>query len=858
MASLTGYKGLQIVTPTPTGAGGEAIQNNLTSLVDWSPKSSLTQASDPTSANDISQNYYPGSLWLRTNVTPPKLFICKSNAPGSAEWVQLLFSVLDGNLNVNGNQIVSASGNIVLMPGGSGNTGIGTASPNSVLTTGGAIATPYVGVNSAHTLGASDSVLACNATSAAFNVTLPDATLATGRTYTVKRTNTNPNNVTVVTSDSQTIDGASAYVLGAPNQSVTLVSNGTNWLTLSAILRLINDPAPTLGANLNVNGNQIVSASGNVVLMPGGTGNTGIGTASPHSVLTTGGAIATPYVGAASAYTLAASDSVLACDATSAAFNVTLPSAIDTAGRTYTIKRTNTNANNVTVVTTTATPPQTIDGASTYVLGAPNQSVTLVSNGANWLTLSAILRLLNDPAPTLGANLNVNGNQIVSASNGNIVLAPNGTGRTGIGTASPNSVLTTGGAIATPIAYKDASFLLAATDSVVWCNATSAAFNVTLPDATVTTGRTYTIKRTNSNANNVTVITTTATPPQTIDGASTYVLGAPNQSVTLVSNGTNWLTLSGILRLINDPAPTLGANLNVNGNQIVSASGNIVLLSGGAGNTGIGTASPHSVLTTGGAIATPYVGAVSAYTLGVSDSVLACDATSAAFNVTLPTAVGTAGRTYMVKRTNSNANNVTIVTSSGQTIDGVSTYVLGAPNQSVTLVSTGGQWLTLSGILRLINDPAPTLGANLDVNGNQIVSASNGNIVLAPNGTGQVRVGASAEGATLSVAGSVSTSVTAVTSSTSSWTYNVQSSDSILICDSSFDGFTVALPTAASAKGRAITIKRVNTGGSSKKIVINAVWPNGIDGNLTYELTSQYESVTIVSNGTHWWIVSKK
>ena len=42
--------------------------------------------------------------------------------------------------------------------------------------------------------------------------------------------------------------------------------------------------------------------------------------------------------------------------------------------------------------------------------------------------------------------------------------------------------------------------------------------------------------------------------------------------------------------------------------------------------------------------------------------------------------------------------------------------------------------------LDVVSDTTPQLGGNLDVNGNQIVSVSNGNIVIAPNGTGKVDI----------------------------------------------------------------------------------------------------------------------
>jgi hypothetical protein len=69
--------------------------------------------------------------------------------------------------------------------------------------------------------------------------------------------------------------------------------------------------------------------------------------------------------------------------------------------------------------------------------------------------------------------------------------------------------------------------------------------------------------------------------------------------------------------------------------------------------------------------------------------------------------------------------------------DGTSDQVLktdGAGNLSFTTVT--------SGITDVVSDTTPQLGGNLDVNGNSIVSTSNGNIVLEPNGTGDVYLNA--------------------------------------------------------------------------------------------------------------------
>ena len=54
---------------------------------------------------------------------------------------------------------------------------------------------------------------------------------------------------------------------------------------------------------------------------------------------------------------------------------------------------------------------------------------------------------------------------------------------------------------------------------------------------------------------------------------------------------------------------------------------------------------------------------------------------------------------------------------------------------SGNLISTGGSSVVDTD---LVNDTSPQLGGNLDVNGNGIVSTSNANIAITPNGTGQV------------------------------------------------------------------------------------------------------------------------
>jgi hypothetical protein len=56
--------------------------------------------------------------------------------------------------------------------------------------------------------------------------------------------------------------------------------------------------------------------------------------------------------------------------------------------------------------------------------------------------------------------------------------------------------------------------------------------------------------------------------------------------------------------------------------------------------------------------------------------------------------------------------------------------------------TAGGTLVTGSGISNLVEDTSPQLGGNLDVNSYSIVSTSNGNIALDPNGSGTIQLNA--------------------------------------------------------------------------------------------------------------------
>lgn len=92
-----------------------------------------------------------------------------------------------------------------------------------------------VSKTAAHTAGRGDDVILCDATSAAFTITLPLASQYRGLRFTVKKTDASGNAVTVDGNGSETIDGAANLSLAAQNDAATVISDGTGWQVISSV-----------------------------------------------------------------------------------------------------------------------------------------------------------------------------------------------------------------------------------------------------------------------------------------------------------------------------------------------------------------------------------------------------------------------------------------------------------------------------------------------------------------------------------------------------------------------------------------------------------------------------------------------
>lgn len=83
-------------------------------------------------------------------------------------------------------------------------------------------------------------------------------------------------------------------------------------------------------------------------------------------------------------------------------------------------------------------------------------------------------------------------------------------------------------------------------------------------------------------------------------------------------------------------------------------------------------------------------------------------------------------------------------------------------------------------------------------------------------------------------------------------TYTLSYNDACVFADATSGSFSINLKPARECEQKRITIKKIN---AANTVTID---PNGsetIDGASTYALTTQYNSIDIVSYNGNWWIV---
>lgn len=79
------------------------------------------------------------------------------------------------------------------------------------------------------------------------------------------------------------------------------------------------------------------------------------------------------------------------------------------------------------------------------------------------------------------------------------------------------------------------------------------------------------------------------------------------------------------------------------------------------------------------------------------------------------------------------------------------------------------------------------------------------------------------------------------------------SSDYLVLVDASSAGITISLPPVASKAGSQVVVKKIDS--SVNTVTVDGDGSDTLDGAATQSLTNQYDSITVASDGTQWWIV---
>jgi hypothetical protein len=73
----------------------------------------------------------------------------------------------------------------------------------------------------------------------------------------------------------------------------------------------------------------------------------------------------------------------------------------------------------------------------------------------------------------------------------------------------------------------------------------------------------------------------------------------------------------------------------------------------------------------------------------------------------------------------------------------------------------------------------------------------------------------------------------------------------LVLCNATSSGFTVTLPTAA-VSGTTVLVKKTDASANAVTVAGGAAL---IDGAATFALANQYDAVSVVADGTNWWVV---
>jgi len=141
--------------------------------------------------------------------------------------------------------------------------------------------------------------------------------------------------------------------------------------------------------------------------------------------------------------------------------------------------------------------------------------------------------------------------------------------------------------------------------------------------------------------------------------------------------------------------------------------------------------------------------------------------------------------------------------------------------------------------------------------GNNVFETNSGNVGIGTTTLGQgallitngnVGIGTWVPSSSLNIIGSIG-----VVTVSKSGNYTAGASDHVILVSASGGAVTITLPAAASSSGRIYQIKKTDASANALTIKGNAA--EIIDSANTVSTSTQFQSYTLVCDGTQWWIL---
>ncbi len=341
------------------------------------------------------------------------------------------------------------------------------------------------------------------------------------------------------------------------------------------------------------------------------------------------------------------------CDATSAGFTITLPTAATSAGLEYSFVRTDATAN---VVTIDGAGAETINGAANTTLTAQYQTVTVACNGTTWYRLGSAtdLTVITADVADLTTLSGVASNATSLGTFTGSTIADSSTVKTAL--QSLETSLESAVAINTSQATNITNLT---TLSGVASNATSLG---------TFTGSTIADNQTNKQA--LQALETSLEAAIAVNTTQTTNIN------TVQTNATNLITLSGVATNATNLGTFTGTTIADSSTVKTALQSLETAVEAAGGTPGVGsTITSNTTLTTGSVQYQP------------------CSSASGNITITLPSAASMTGREFTFLRTNTSANTITIDANAAELIDLATTSILRFINERLTIWCDGTKWI---------------------------------------------------------------------------------------------------------------------------------------------------------------------